>query len=862
MSTSQHGGDLTSLSLASGKDRDDILDFSANMNPLGPPSWLREVIAAEIDALEHYPDPQCRGLKQAAAEVFTVPEGEILCGNGSSELLYATVRVLAPKRAVIPVPAYVDYRRACEACGVPVHALPLSADEDFAVDFDRLAAELRPGDLCILGQPNNPTGQRFDTKSFRTLAASKPDCTFLVDEAFADFVPGLDRLITDRPPNVVVLHSLTKFYAVPGLRLGLGYAAPEIAGEIKRHIPDWSVNHLAQVVGRRALKDAEYAQRTHEELPSLRQTLLKGLSTLPGLHVLPGEGNFLLCRLEKAGMTAADVAAKLLQRGIAIRTCHNYEGLGESRGEWFRIAVRNEEENAKLLNALAEALGQSKPVRKKRKHTPAIMVLGTCSNAGKSIIATALCRMLQQGGYRVAPFKSQNMSLNSYVTLDGGEMGRAQVTQAAACGLEPDVRMNPVLLKPGSDTGSQVIVMGKPVGNMKVQEYIRYKHEAFGIAKQAYDELAAEYDVIVLEGAGSPAEINLKRHDIVNTGMARYANADCLLVGDIDRGGVFASFVGTMELLDAWERKMIKAFVINKFRGDPSLLDEALVRTTQRTGVPFLGVVPHIPDLGLPDEDSVSFKLEKSSGNGGCSTLDIVVIDLPRISNADDVDPLRCEADVRLRIVRRPEELGRPDCIILPGSKNTIADLLHLRETGLEQAVRDAHADGSFIFGICAGYQMLGRSIHDPHGIESKHEGTKGMGLLQVETHLSPEKTLQRTDAVYLPGNFPVSGYEIHHGKTISSNDDTPAFVKAEGEVIGIQSQNGRVLGTYLHGILENGPMRRHLLHKLHLSKGHNVEKHSFSQPTLETALNRLVDTLSENIDPSLISSLLARKGL
>lgn len=310
--------------------------------------------------------------------------------------------------------------------------------------------------------------------------------------------------------------------------------------------------------------------------------------------------------------------------------------------------------------------------------TPALMLQGTSSNAGKSILTAAFCRILLQDGYRVAPFKAQNMALNSHVTADGLELGRAQAVQAAACRLDVDVRMNPVLLKPNSDTGSQVVVMGRPVGNMRVREYMAYKPVAFDAARAAYDSLAADVDVMVLEGAGSPAEVNLKAHDIVNMAMARHAEAKVLLVGDIDRGGVFASLVGTMELLDPWERDLVAGFVLNKFRGDATLLSPAYDVVTGRTGKPFLGVVPWLHDLGLPDEDSVSFR-ETLAGRApdvpaGGGMLDIVLVDLPHISNFTDLDALRREPDVAVRVVRSPEQLGSPDAIILPGSKNTLGD--------------------------------------------------------------------------------------------------------------------------------------------------------------------------------------------
>ncbi len=343
----------------------------------------------------------------------------------------------------------------------------------------------------------------------------------------------------------------------------------------------------------------------------------------------------------------------------------------------------------------------------------------------------------------MAPFKAQNMSLNSYVTRDGGEMGRAQVVQAQACRLDPDVRMNPVLLKPNSTTGVQAILLGKPVGNREVGRYIRYKQQAFEAVKQAYDSLASEVDVMVLEGAGSPGEVNLKRHDIVNMAMAEHASAPVLLVGDIDRGGVFAAFVGTMEVLSERERRRIAGFVINRFRGDPALLDEAIDYTQQHTGVPTLGVVPYIDELGIPEEDSVSFNSWTAPDETPAETdrVDIAAIDLPHISNFTDLDPLRLEPDVRLRIVRKLGDLGRPDAVILPGSKNVASDLAYLRQSGLAARLVELAQTGDVMFiGLCGGLQILGTEIADPHAIESTGNTATGPGFTAGQDRASAGK--------------------------------------------------------------------------------------------------------------------------
>ncbi len=423
-----------------------------------------------------------------------------------------------------------------------------------------------------------------------------------------------------------------------------------------------------------------------------------------------------------------------------------------------------------------------------------IMIQGTMSNAGKSLLAAGLCRVLRQDGYTVAPFKSQNMALNSFITASGGEMGRAQVVQAEAAGIAPDVRMNPILLKPTTDMGSQVIVNGRPVGNMNAMEYYRRKAEFVPAVLEAYRSLESAYDVVVIEGAGSPAEINLKREDIVNMGLARLVDAPVLLVGDIDRGGVFAQLYGTVALLEEDERARIKGVVVNKFRGDRAILEPGLKTLEELCGVPVAGVVPYL-DVDIDDEDSLSARLDRS---GGRRLIDIAVIRLPRISNFTDFAPFERYENVSVRYVDRVGDLHQPDLVLLPGTKSTIADLRWLRQSGLEAAVQRAASAGVPVMGICGGYQMLGRSVADPEGAEAE-PGTEiaGMGLLEVDTVFSGEKVQRQTKGVFGSVEGPLralsglayQGYEIHMGR-------------AEG-ALPVLMQNGNVYGTYLHGVFD-----------------------------------------------------------
>lgn len=463
-----------------------------------------------------------------------------------------------------------------------------------------------------------------------------------------------------------------------------------------------------------------------------------------------------------------------------------------------------------------------------------IMMMGTSSHVGKSVLATAMCRILYRKGRKVVPFKAQNMALNSYVTRDGDEMGRAQVAQAEAAGMEPMVDMNPVLLKPTGNAASQVIIMGKPVGNMSAREYHRgYSLKAFDAVKEALGRLDKEYDTIVIEGAGSPAEINLKANDIVNMRVAKYLQAPVLLIADIDRGGALASLVGTLELLDEEERALVKGLVINKFRGDVTLLTPAIDFLEEKTGKPVLGVVPHIDQMGIDDEDSVSLEEKQAAPTEG--DIRIAVIQTPKISNFTDFDALAHEKDVALYYVKAVEDLGEPDVIMLPGSKNTTEDMLYLGKSGLGEKIL-AHAKaGKAVIGICGGYQMLGEVIRDPQHTESQNDEAAGLGLLGMETVFASEKLTSQVVAQCQDLHFMgqsisadnLHGYEIHMGHTAFTReaDKHPFTVcqrrgKACASQEGTANAAGNVFGTYIHGVFDNDVFRRSVLNAIRYSKG------------------------------------------
>lgn len=489
-----------------------------------------------------------------------------------------------------------------------------------------------------------------------------------------------------------------------------------------------------------------------------------------------------------------------------------------------------------------------------------VMLQGTSSNVGKSIVTAAICRILKQDGYKVAPFKAQNMALNSFVTKDGGEMGRAQVVQSEAAEIDPCVEMNPILLKPTGNASSQVIVLGKPVGTMSANEYHKeYSLTAFSVVEEALAVLDKNYEVLVIEGAGSPAEINLKANDIVNMRVAKHLNAPVLLIADIDRGGAIASLVGTLALLDDEERALVKGLVINKFRGDVNLLLPAVDFLETKTGVPVLGILPYLEQLDIDDEDSVALESKDSQSD---KDIQIAVIRLPKISNFTDFAALELEEDVSVNYVKNVSELGNPDLIIIPGSKNTTMDLLFLKESGLEKAIIRKNKQGVPIIGICGGYQMLGQQVKDPEHTESEINELAGLGLLPIITTFVADKITRQVDAKAQNNNFlaldmsveGLKGYEIHMGRTEYTEKIDSAFVldRGENEVVddGAVRSDGLVMGTYMHGIFDNDKLRRSIIDKLRNLKGLESGENTFSMAERKNmAYNRLAKSVRENLD-------------
>lgn len=489
------------------------------------------------------------------------------------------------------------------------------------------------------------------------------------------------------------------------------------------------------------------------------------------------------------------------------------------------------------------------------------MIQGTSSSVGKSVLAAAFCRIFYQEGYLVSPFKAQNMALNSFVTAAGGEMGRAQVVQAQAAGVEPDVRMNPILLKPSGPSGSQVVIMGQSQGNVTALRYHgEYQRMTWPYVQDALHSLLDEYEIVVIEGAGSPAEVNLKSNDIVNMRVALEANSPVLLVADIDRGGALAAVVGTLELVEPNERAMIKGIIFNKFRGELALLQPALDFIEERTGIPVVGVVPYFK-IRIPDEDSVA--LNESSEKPSVSLseqLDVAVVRFPYISNFTDFDALQDEQDVSVRYVTEVGNLGKPDLIILPGSKNTLADLRFLHESGLGKQISRLSEKDVPLIGICGGYQMMGRSVMDPLHTESELEEVLGLGILPMVTEFYPQKhTVQSTGTILSNRDFfkactgkTVVGYEIHMGRSTMDEGQTPLFnLTSNGMSYSDGLQAGNAYGTYLHGIFDNDSLRTALLIWLwqRRDRCRPVEA-TLSQAALrESAFNELADLVRQSCD-------------
>lgn len=473
-----------------------------------------------------------------------------------------------------------------------------------------------------------------------------------------------------------------------------------------------------------------------------------------------------------------------------------------------------------------------------------LMIQGTMSSVGKSMLVTAFCRIFARRGIKVAPFKAQNMSNNAAVCADGGEIGRAQYTQALACSIQPTVQMNPILLKPEADMRSQVVVNGRVWETMPARNYYQRKQALWEYVTTAFDALRETYNLIIIEGAGSPVELNLKQGDIVNMAVAKYAQSPVLLAGDIDRGGIFPQLLGTLDLFDADERALVKGLLVNKFRGDPTLFEDGITILQERSGVPVLGVIPYVVNHGIPEEDAVAIEAQNRQSINDPDAIDIAVIALPRIANFDDFDPLASESGAQVRYVSAVEELGKPSAVIIPGTKSTIADLTWLHETGLANAIIKLAQDGTAVIGICGGYQMLGQRVCDPHHVESDESEIVGLNLLSSKTDFLTDKTTRQTSTTITAQTAwladihgqTIHGYEIHMGQTTGK----ASWLDTQSSDM---TADGHIWGCYLHGIFANDSFRWAWLKSL------GWQGTQATTSTLDTAFDRLADVVEAHLD-------------
>ncbi len=875
-----HGGDFYHWNKETGIKQADILDFSVNVRPDGMPDFLKASILKNINELCAYPDPQANELKELCANHYGFAPENFVFGNGSNELFYTLAPALYEenyRHAYILEPAFSEYRFSLEKAQITTHTLlhllsPQIQNADWELTSDYIQEEQKQSiqkikeaiekvpakSIIVLANPANPSGFFIENHELVSIIGQKQDCLFLIDEAFIEYTneKSLLQILSAVPENILVIRSLTKFYALAGIRLGYLACHEKFAQKIQAKLPTWNVNSLAQSLAKTLLTEQkaveEDYQKTNQRNEERKHDLYQKLSQIQGMNLYASWANYILFSVDTAYPNFwQDLLTK---HHISIRNCANYHGL-ESKN-FYRVAVRFPHEHTKLCQAIKHILHNA-PVPQTKK-TPALMLLGTSSNAGKSILTAGFCRVFTQDGYRVRPFKAQNMSLNSGVTIKGEEMGRAQIVQAKACNTEPDSKMNPVLLKPQTDIGSQIIVLGKPVGTSSARDYYKKKNELWEIVTKAYDELADEADIMVLEGAGSPAEINLKENDIVNLKMAEYAGASTLLVGDIDRGGIYASFLGTWQTLTKQEENIFTGFLVNRFRGDSSLLAPAHEYLEKTTGKKVLGVVPYIRDLALPEEDMAGslWNLQKTKEQIDYTDknrkLDITIIMLGKISNHTDFEPLALEEHCHVRPVYSPDDMGTPDLIILPGTKSVVADLEALKENGLFDAIL-AMADTTFILGVCGGLQMLGSEILDPLHIESTQEKTMGFDLLPLVTTFHEEKQLTLMENIQTPLDCPVYGYEIHHALSTetanagkSENPITDYFKGENNTIYGYAGKN--IWATYVHGLFDDDIFRLRFINLVRKFKGLNSVS-SCTPYAVETSLNKLADTIRQNVD-------------
>ncbi len=892
-----HGKDKPAMAAISGTRVEKFLDYSASIRPDGPPDYIRLAMVRALRHADACPSPRAEEAKLACARRYAVPEDSVVFGNGTSELFTALARALKAcdcPVAAVPEPDFSEYASACGKAGLMVThpactltrttrriATSSKTYLDWRLPENALLA-LPHGAAVFLANPGCSAGTFLGPQKIIALMHRRPDLIWVLDETFQDYV-ARDSQVSFLPllgthlscpsssslpaaSRCVVVRSLTNFHGLAGVRVGFMAANPDLAARIQGELPLWNVNCFAiaaaLAVLNPSLENVADERATRARNRKNRRELAAMLASLQ-LDLCRPAANYLLFRLDKPD---PELAMRLLhERSIAIRGCATCPNLDD--GRWYSVAVRDRDDNMRLVSALREVgslAGNTvcvAPYILPGRPRPALMLQGTSSGAGKTLMAAAFCRIFRQDGYDAAPFKAQNMSLNSGVTCDGLEMSRAQILQARAAGIAPDVRMNPVLLKPMTDKGSLVVLMGKPHAVLDAGAFLKERTSLRQPIREAYHSLAAEHEIMVLEGAGSPGEVNLKSADLANMNMAMDAAARVLLVGDIDRGGVYASFLGTWLTFTACERRLLAGFLVNRFRGDASLLQPAHDYILKATGVPVLGVVPYIPRLDLPEEDSLSLSESMMHCAAMPDPLDIALIVLGRTSNFTDMAPLAMEPDVTLRPVHCAGDWGSPDVIVLPGSRSVALDAQKLAEKGLTGKILEhAHA-GGWVVGICGGMQILGEEICDPGHIESQYDVMPGLGLLPLTTTLEPARAQHYRERVRTPLGVPCQGYEIHHGQTMLHSDKaelfTPDDTAGNDTNAFLGMLYGHCLGTYLHGLFDNDVFRRRFLDMVRTSLGKKPQGRILATWDLDASLDKLAATVREHVDMAAIYSLL-----
>ena len=863
-------------------------NFSSNIFSHAHLGGLKTFLSSRLEVIGTYPEPEPKALESLIAERSGVGEDCVLVTSGATEAIYMIAEAWKSSTYEIPQPTFSEYADACVAFGLQ---------------------QGNEGTLWLCN-PNNPTGTVLPKSEVMRLAASSR--VLILDQSYEDYTlePLLSPAEAVEAGNILQLHSLTKTYCIPGLRIGYVVGAATLIEKLRRRLRPWSVNALAIEAASWLMKNDVHVLPDLTAYLAEAQRLREAIHALDGISVVPTQTNFMLCRLdERLGITAATLKERLAsEHGILIRDASNFEGLTPYH---FRVAAQTKEEDDLLIKSLRSLTQDVLPLPSSREgsgyskestspplqqlSTPIsfqregggealrpIMLAGTGSDVGKSVIATALCRIFLQDGYHPAPFKAQNMALNSYATPEGLEIGRAQAVQAEAARIPCHTDMNPLLLKPQSDHTSQVVLNGKPVGNRDAYDFWRRRPApaSIGLDKNApassqlslgrenldfraevcaaFDRLSVRYNPIVMEGAGSISELNLRETDIVNLPMARHADAAVILVADIDRGGVFASVYGSIALQAAEDRARIKGIIINKFRGDLRLFDDGRHLLEDICGVPVLGVIPYFKDIHIEEEDSVS--LAGKSKQAAHGRVNIAVVMLRHLSNFTDFDALEQDTRVHLYYTNNVDEISKADIIIMPGSKSTLDDLGELRRNGVAEAIQRAYRDGKMVIGICGGYQMMGIEVCDPNHVEGDIERLPGLGLLPTTTTMSGEKVTRQVKfsctniGQPLPslsgedeGGF--SAYEIHMGETRPFGDapSQPFALLDDGRQDGYYVSD-RCWGTYLHGVLDNASIVDTLLAPF--AERLSAEAQPFDYAAFkEEQYNRLADHVRKHLD-------------